>query len=127
MPAKTVSQGSAAPAITAAPPAKAIAAVSFRRPGSAQIMSMGSHLQNAAPGAGWARHCFGRVHPSLWQDQPGPPGLIPGPSTWKNRNPLVGMSGVQLPATWQACTAASLLAVTIIFQAPRFFTPTTTI
>src|SRR5262249_21649402 len=64
--------------------------------------------------------------PSHLQGQPRPCGLIPGPSTWKNRKGVGGLSGVQLPAAWQACTAASLLAATILFHAGRFFTPTTT-
>src|SRR5215831_8868322 len=126
MPAKTVSQGSAAPAITAAPAAKAIAAVSLRRPGSARIISTGSYLKNRSER--W-------VDPAPFR--PGPPRrhsagsawtlrAHPGPSTWKNRKVLVGTSGVQSPAAWQACTAVSLFVATILFQAGRFFTPTTT-
>jgi hypothetical protein len=62
----------------------------------------------------WTRRYFGPVL------------LVPGPRTWKKRKRFVETSGVQLPAAWQACTAASLWAWTIAFQAAMFSTPTTT-
>src|SRR5215468_4614884 len=74
MPAKTVSQGSAAPAITAAPAAKAIAAVSLRRPGSARIISTGSYLKNRSER--W-------VDPAPFR--PGPPRRHSAGSAWTLR------------------------------------------
>src|SRR5215471_7099961 len=59
-------------------------------------------------------------------DQAGPWGLIPGPSTWKNRNAFDSFSCLHPPDAWHASTAWIVLAEAILFQAAKDFTPTTT-